>query len=148
MFPETSGRTLEELTLRKLLVLCAGYVYIILMDTLTVYEGEQEAFMHGAETLHEHGENQTYGTMEGTCMVRPPYSRLKEGVYIRSSSLYELERVGDQSLEASIILAYVRTLCHVLDNIRVQVSLTQSTRCLRAWITKGIALEISLWAPH
>ena len=36
------------------------------MDTLTVYEGGQEALGHGVETLHEHGENQTYGTTEGT----------------------------------------------------------------------------------
>ena len=66
MFPETSGRTLEELTLRKFLVLCEGYVYILLMDTLTVYEGGQEAFRDGVEALREHGENQTYDTMEGT----------------------------------------------------------------------------------
>ena len=37
------------------------------MDTLTVYEGEQEALRHGVENLPEHEENQTYGTMEGTC---------------------------------------------------------------------------------
>ena len=37
------------------------------MVTLTVYEGGQEALGHGVETLRERGENQTYGTMEGTC---------------------------------------------------------------------------------
>lgn len=31
-----------------------------------MYEGGQEAFRHGVETLREHGDNQTYDTMEGT----------------------------------------------------------------------------------
>ncbi|KAF8550484.1 MFS general substrate transporter [Imleria badia] len=45
MFPETSGRTLEELTF--------------------LYEGEHEIFRHGGvETLREHGETETYGTMQ------------------------------------------------------------------------------------
>ncbi|KAG8218929.1 general substrate transporter [Butyriboletus roseoflavus] len=45
MFPETSGRTLEELTF--------------------LYEGDQEAFTHnGTEILRVHGETETYGTME------------------------------------------------------------------------------------
>ncbi|KAG9317759.1 hexose transporter [Chiua virens] len=46
MFPETSGRTLEELTF--------------------LYEGEQEVYRHAEiETLHEQGQRETYGTMEG-----------------------------------------------------------------------------------
>ena len=32
-----------------------------------MYEGGQEALGHGVEPLNEHGENQMYGTMEGTC---------------------------------------------------------------------------------
>jgi len=45
MFPETSGRTLEELTF--------------------LYESDQEAFRHdGVETLREYGDTETYGTME------------------------------------------------------------------------------------
>ena len=32
-----------------------------------MYEGGQEALGHGVETLREHGESQTYGTMEGIC---------------------------------------------------------------------------------
>ncbi|KAF8556791.1 MFS general substrate transporter [Imleria badia] len=54
MFPETSGRTLEELTF--------------------LYEDERQAFRHGGvETLRQHGEAETYGTMEdsSTRTVRP-----------------------------------------------------------------------------
>ena len=37
----------------------------LLTDTSIVYEGNQEAFRHGeVETLREHGETETYGTME------------------------------------------------------------------------------------
>ena len=66
MFPETSGRTLEELTFRK----CANgpserCVRGFLTDTSTVYESDREAFRRGGvETLREHGETETYGTME------------------------------------------------------------------------------------
>ncbi|KAG8218931.1 hexose transporter [Butyriboletus roseoflavus] len=45
MFPETSGRTLEELAF--------------------LYEGDQEAFSHGGiDILRERGQFETYGTME------------------------------------------------------------------------------------
>ena len=66
VFPETSGRTLEELTFRK----CANgpserCVCGFLTDTSTVYEGDREAFRNrGVETLRGHGETETYGTME------------------------------------------------------------------------------------
>ncbi|KAH0840199.1 hexose transporter [Lanmaoa asiatica] len=47
MFPETSGRTLEELAF--------------------LYEDDQESFSHdGVEMLHEHRETERYGSMEGT----------------------------------------------------------------------------------
>ncbi|KAH0840182.1 hypothetical protein J3R83DRAFT_1176 [Lanmaoa asiatica] len=45
MFPETSGRTLEELAF--------------------LYEDDREVFRHGGvEILREHRETETYGTME------------------------------------------------------------------------------------
>jgi hypothetical protein len=35
------------------------------MDALTVYESDREVFRDGGvETLREHGETETYGTME------------------------------------------------------------------------------------
>jgi hypothetical protein len=66
MFPETSGRTLEELTFCKCThALSERYVYSLLADTSKVYESDREALRHdGVETLREHGETETCGTME------------------------------------------------------------------------------------
>jgi hypothetical protein len=51
----------------SVLMLSERYVYGLLMDTSTVYESDREAFRHGViEALHEHGETETYGTMEDT----------------------------------------------------------------------------------
>ena len=63
MIPETSGRTLEELTFCK----CAGTLRDISYDiTSIVYEGDQDALKHAeGEVLHEHRDTGTYGTMEG-----------------------------------------------------------------------------------
>ena len=71
MFPETSGRTLEELRFCK----CANVLWVTyFMDTSTVYEDEQEALRHsGVEVLRRHGTAETYGTMEDSSRrtVRP-----------------------------------------------------------------------------
>ena len=41
------------------------YVCSLLTDTSTVYESDQEPFRHdGVETLRDHGDTETYGTME------------------------------------------------------------------------------------
>ena len=41
------------------------YVYSLLTDTSTVYESDQHTFRNGGvEVLREHGDTETYGTME------------------------------------------------------------------------------------
>ena len=61
VFPETSGRTLEELTFCELANIVLEMCLNLLMDTSTVYDDEQEV-----ETLREREETVAYGTMEDT----------------------------------------------------------------------------------
>ena len=45
-------------------MLSERYVYSLLVDTSTVYESDREEFRYGGvETLREHEETETYGTM-------------------------------------------------------------------------------------
>ena len=61
MFPETSGRTLEELRFCELANIVFGMCLNLLMDTSKVYDGEQEI-----EILRERDETVAYETMEDT----------------------------------------------------------------------------------
>ena len=63
VLPETSGRTLEELSFCKSADTFWGG-YIVISTTPTVYE-DQDVLRHaGVEALHEHRETGTYGTVE------------------------------------------------------------------------------------
>ena len=63
-FPRHRGARLRNWHSVSVLILYEGRVCGLLMDTRTVFEGDQEAFGHSeVGTLRERGETETYGTM-------------------------------------------------------------------------------------
>ena len=63
MFPETSGRTLEELTFRER-VMSLRVCRRLMHNSSIVYEGDQELLQDAeAEALRGYRETETYGTI-------------------------------------------------------------------------------------